>query len=74
MGCIFKNSNGTCSLAIDYWGDALPNDSIEGAIKGYCSVSFSMIYPTDSCECYQSDYQCHECGADLNYEECTCDL
>jgi hypothetical protein len=30
--------------------------------------------PNFSCESYESDYACHECGADFNLdEECQCE-
>ena len=30
--------------------------------------------PSYSCESYESDYYCSECGIDLNVKECECDV
>ncbi len=72
MGCIFKDLEGKCSLAMDTLGNYEENSDIEGCDIEGCSVD-SDPCPLDSCSNYESDYTCYECGADLNIEECTCE-
>jgi|WetSurMetagenome_2_1015567.scaffolds.fasta_scaffold1917859_1 hypothetical protein len=73
MGCIYKN-NGfgsdaeVCSLCDD---DDLTNGP-EGSENGICVCSDDPD-PSDSCQSYESDYVCNECGVDLNVAECECE-
>jgi len=75
MGCIY-NSNGigidagVCSL----W-DEDAGVEIAGVFddpNGYCGADDDPD-PSYSCDHYESDYYCFECGIDLNVEECDCD-
>lgn len=67
MGCIHEDRmDGKCSLC----------DSIVGMLgcdeNGHCVVSEDPD-PGYSCESYESDWECPECGMDLNVEECECE-
>lgn len=72
MGCIYETNGfdvdaGICTL----WEDGAIE--IQGCDeKGYCVVSEDPD-PSRNCDCYESDYTCSECGADLNVEECDCE-
>lgn len=73
MGCIYENNSfgeedsGKCTL----WDDG---DGMECGVdeNGVCCCSDDPD-PADSCSCYESDYTCMECGADLNVEDCGCE-
>ncbi len=76
MGCIYENSgfsedSGKCSLWDD---DDVGNgfDAMGTDKEGFCCVSDDPN-PADSCESYESDSTCFECGQDLNVSECDCD-
>ncbi len=44
----------------------------EGCDKnGYCAVEDDPN-PADSCDSYESDYTCYDCGVDLNVSDCEC--
>jgi len=58
MGCIYNGWEGNCSLS--------DNNII--------CVYEDDPDPSYSCENYESDYYCHECGEDLNIKECGCDV
>jgi len=66
MGCIYESHSEGCTL---YCKDI---ENICWGNDGFCVCSDDPD-PADSCEDYQSDYQCHGCGADMNIEDCTCD-
>lgn len=63
MGCIynvhFSDFTGKCTLELKHLDD------------GIC-IYEDDPNPGDSCEWYESDYTCPECGADLNIEDCEC--
>ena len=60
MGCIYSHFEGKCTLELEDLED------------GYCGYDCDPD-PSYGCDCYESDYTCHDCGADLNVEECNCD-
>ena len=65
MGCIYSNNGmgedaGSCTLLSE-------DDNII-----YCDYEGDED-PGYSCESYESDYYCSDCGRDLNIEECECD-
>jgi len=72
MGCIyepngFHSESGKCTL----WEEG--GIDLQGCGEdGICVVSDDPD-PGYSCDCYESDYYCSECGVDLNIEECGCD-
>ncbi len=72
MGCIYEDRSlqnaGDCTLCDENDRDFGP----PGQEGGICVCSDDPD-PSDSCDSYESDYVCHECGADLNVVECTCD-
>jgi hypothetical protein len=74
MGCIYENNSfgdedgGKCNF-FDDEGDGIDAGYDE---KGYCCCSDDPD-PADSCSCYESDYTCYDCGADLNIGECDCE-
>ncbi len=74
MGCIYSNNDGYCTMSSKgnpTQGCAEGEYSEEE--EGYpCEVEDDPM-PANNCETYESDYCCHECGADFNAdEECTC--
>lgn len=69
MGCIYEDNEGKCSLALD--GDGELEQDMQGSDNGDCVVSDDPD-PSISCDSYESDWTCLECGADLNAEECSC--
>ena len=71
MGCIYEDNGfdegcGSCSL----WEEEIEMNGCDK--KGICVCSDDPD-PSFMCEYYESDYQCFECGADLNNEECACE-
>jgi len=58
MGCIYKDSDGVCTMGV--------KESLDGCIYE------DDPDPSDSCASYESDYVCSECGIDLNVEDCEC--
>ena len=72
MGCLYEDSEGVCTLSLDDDG-LVDKDNIQQGCgdDGICVVSCDPN-PGYSCECYESDYSCPDCGMDLNVEECTC--
>lgn len=74
MGCIYESNGfdtecGLCTL----WESEGKGLDIAGVDEnGICVVSDDPD-PSYSCDCYESDYSCSECGADLNIEECDCE-
>ena len=65
MGCLYCNFDGECEL---YSNDNGPS----GQVDGVCVVDEDPN-PADSCEFYESNWTCPDCGVDLNVEECKCD-
>jgi hypothetical protein len=59
MGCIYSEFSGRCSVGVDGCDDGCIYDDDPN--------------PADSCEQYESDWVCTECGVDMNVEECTCE-
>lgn len=70
MGCIYNTFDGICQL----WDEDNIEQSPPGCDKkdGACWCDEDP-HPHNSCDSYESDSVCHECGADLNIEECTCE-
>ena len=74
MGCIYENNGfgpeaGICTLCDE---DDLTNGP-EGSENGVCVCSDDPD-PSYSCDSYESDYVCRDCGADLNvFFECECE-
>ena len=72
MGCIYENNSfgengGKCYFFVS------DNEEMESCDEnGYCMVSDDPD-PSYSCDRYESDYTCSECGYDLNVGECECD-
>lgn len=59
MGCLYENFKGYCTLESD-------DETVS------CDYS-SDPDPADSCENYETDWYCPDCGVDLNVEVCRCD-
>jgi hypothetical protein len=59
MGCIYSDREGECDI-----NEELGN--------GIC-VYEDDPNPADSCQHYESDWVCGDCGNDMNVEECECD-
>ena len=72
MGCIYEDrsldSAGACTLCDE---DDLTNGP-EGSENGICVCSDDPD-PSYSCDSYESDYVCPDCGVDLNVDECECE-
>ena len=73
MGCIYENNGfdedaGRCTLC----DENDPDNGPEGSENGFCVCSDDPD-PSDTCQSYESDYVCHECGVDLNVAECECE-
>jgi len=64
MGCIYHNYSGKCTISEEDW-------EMAGSKDGYCVVDDDPD-PACSCDTYESDYYCSECGVDLNIKECEC--
>ncbi len=74
MGCIYSNNEGFCTMSSEGSPtQGCAEDEYNEDAEGYpCAVEDDPI-PADSCENYESDCWCRECGADFNAdEECTC--
>ena len=73
MGCIYEERSleeaGRCSLCDENDLTIGPQGCDE---NGMCCVSDDPD-PADSCDSYESDYVCHDCGVDLNVEDCQCE-
>jgi len=68
MGCIYSH-DGECDFFNINDTENRPQGCDE---EGNCSVDEDPS-PSDSCDMYESDSQCFNCGADFNAdEECTC--
>ena len=61
MACIHEDNIGMCLL---------PEAGLKCPKTGACDAIEQSDY--DSCEQYESNYGCTDCGADFNVEECTC--
>ena len=69
MGCIYCNYDGICQFFDEDEAEIRPNGCDN---NGNCLVEDDPI-PSESCEQYESNWMCYECGADFNAdEECTC--
>lgn len=68
MGCIYENFEGECGM---FDGDN-SIDNLGCDEEGLCICSEDPD-PGYTCESYESDWCCNECGADLNIEECSCE-
>jgi hypothetical protein len=71
MGCQQCSFDGVCN----YWDEEYCEmDGDDNCIdeKGNCCVQDDPD-PSYSCENYQSDYECLECGMDWNVGECNCE-
>ena len=73
MVCIYENNGfdedaGRCTLC----DENDPDNGPEGSENGFCVCSDDPD-PSDTCQSYESDYVCHECGVDLNIGECECE-
>lgn len=71
MGCIYESNSfnedvGKCTL----WEENVESRGCDEC--GICVVSEDP-QPSDSCEDYESDWTCIECGVDLNVEDCECE-
>ena len=74
MGCIYEDrSDGTCTLATDSEGEFDKAQAQQGCDDcGNCCVTDDPD-PSVSCDAYESDWQCYECGVDLNVDDCECE-
>ena len=73
MGCIYEDRcDGLCMLSLNDDGEFDKESEQQGSENGICVVSEDP-QPSDNCDAYESDYQCNECGADLNIEDCECE-
>lgn len=66
MSCLYSDFNGLCSLHD-------PNLDMNGCdTEGLCLCEEDPD-PSYTCDSYESDYVCPECGCDLNNDECECE-
>lgn len=74
MGCIYEEQmTGNCTLSVNNEGDFDPEHKQQGCDEcGVCIVSDDPD-PSYSCDSYESDYACPECGEDLNVNDCGCE-
>ena len=66
MGCLQNNFHGECNV----WDESVEMPGCDD--EGFC-VCDDDEDPADTCEDYQSDWECSECGCDLNINECDCE-
>ena len=72
MSCIYETSSfdmndyGKCTI----WEEGYTSAGCDE--NGICICSDDP-HPAGTCENYESDNICSECGVDLNVEECECD-
>jgi hypothetical protein len=72
MGCIYENNGidedgGRCTLCDEGdWENGPP-----GQENGFCVCSDDPD-PSFTCDSYESDNVCYDCGVDLNVEDCQC--
>jgi len=73
MGCIYEDRcDGMCSMSTNSDGELDKEQKQQGCDdEGICVVSDDPD-PARSCDTYESDWSCHECGVDLNVNECEC--
>lgn len=67
MGCLYCDFDGKCQFFEDK--DNKPQGCND---DGVCLVDDDPD-PSYGCESYESNWVCHECGADLNIDDCTCE-
>jgi hypothetical protein len=75
MVCIYEDRcDGKCTLSTDDDGEYNAQYAQQGCdSEGFC-VTSEDPEPDASCDAYESDYQCNECGADLNVvDDCDCE-
>lgn len=74
MGCIYEDRcDGLCSLATNNDGEFDAECAQQGCDEeGMCVVSDDPD-PSHSCDAYESDWSCVDCGVDLNVEDCECE-
>lgn len=69
MGCIYNNFDGDCQFFDAEDGDTSPEGCDE---EGIC-ICEDDPDPVDTCQSYESNWTCSECGQDLNVDECGCE-
>ncbi len=75
MACIYADREGSCMMADrDDDDNLIASSNLPGGCSddGFC-VCEDDPDPSITCESYESDYTCPECGADLNNSDCECD-
>lgn len=66
MGCQQADFDGKCHM----WDENIEMNGCDEHGNCVCDCDPDPSY---TCDQYQSDYECHECGQDLNVNECTCE-
>ena len=74
MPCMYANNcDGLCTMATNHEGEYDPQHKQGGCDdEGNCIVGDDPD-PSHSCETYESDWSCYDCGVDLNVGECECE-
>jgi len=68
MGCVYSDFEGRCNI----FEKGEVNSPMDGKGDGIC-VYEDDPDPSISCETYESDSMCMDCGADFNQDEdCAC--
>ena len=74
MPCIYENKRcGTCTISTDGDDKPITDNMQNGCDEDAVCVVGDDPDPSVSCDGYESDYTCSECGVDLNVEDCECE-